>query len=753
MLKPLPYAMQCKFPVSLTYKYAVDKSLITMLRSRTLGNKPTAHQANICELHSEKFLRQTTIYLQDCLRHRDGISSIFQGDVQHEYEKVKPFKTLPTAQWFLSTYARDVMDRKESLKGTITSVFGEVLKIDSTKKILKKLSGDIRGSANWVTNVGNEYGGILQSVLTTSESNESLKCMADGLIKRYEDANVDPPRLLYTDRDCCNENGASKYQLLFKPWDLTVRLDMWHFMRRIATGCSSESHPLYGIFMSQLSGCIFTYDEKDYNLLLEAKREELKATGLRSLSDEAVKKSVMKTELNRHCKRKTRGYLDTMQHIDLLMLEFTAATDVLGVPLFNADMMRIWKEQKRHLECIQDPGISLYTQTGTVKKGGRTLPIYRCARGSTSLESFHRHLLNFFPGTSANAVNFQAYLLDGLSRWNIARKEAISPSTNSIRSFDQELIARCDQLHVKLMGKPFISKDPSSANTDELIGIEYLYSQCTLPFTDEYINNNIEDGVDSGIDVDDFYATEPEDETLGDDLDLDIEEPTEDQEEDDSVDAAGIPGWGKVDKLVKALVSQTGISIPTNEACELVKLYYDLPDHDKKALVYRPIKMTKSSGRFGRKKSGHVGVVAMKRCFTTGGSPALPSSRSRLVEAICIHLCSKYANNITITVPGEKKKFQSRWKSVLCEYNNIRARLFNTLFNINETTLMRWHKSKPRLEEVTSLMHGKDLPGNLKNTTSTPSLRNKPNIEHFAPLMVYPEPEDRTGWLKSNQND
>ena len=45
---------------------------------------------------------------------------------------------VPTPKWFLSAYVHDVMFRKDTLKGSITSAFGEIIKIDSTKKILKK---------------------------------------------------------------------------------------------------------------------------------------------------------------------------------------------------------------------------------------------------------------------------------------------------------------------------------------------------------------------------------------------------------------------------------------------------------------------------------------------------------------------------------------------------------------------------------------------------------------------------------------
>ena len=63
-------------------------------------------------------------------------------------------------------------------------------------------------------------------------------------------------------------------------------------------------------------------------------------------------------------------------------------------------------------------------------------------RGSTSLESFHLHLARFMPGSSAGAVNFQAYLLDGITRWNSARAAAAVQtgrlSGPSIRSYSLE---------------------------------------------------------------------------------------------------------------------------------------------------------------------------------------------------------------------------------------------------------------------------------------------------------------------------
>lgn len=60
-------------------------------------------------------------------------------------------------------------------------------------------------------------------------------------------------------------------------------------------------------------------------------------------------------------------------------------------------------------------------------------------------------------GTCANAVNFQAYLLEGLSRWNADRATAAadtSPST--IRTFDIKLQNRADCLSREVYGSSIL---------------------------------------------------------------------------------------------------------------------------------------------------------------------------------------------------------------------------------------------------------------------------------------------------------
>lgn len=134
------------------------------------------------------------------------------------------------------------------------------------------------------------------------------------------------------------------------------------------------------------------------------------------------------------------------------------------------------------MKCLQDlPGIPLYTITNHIQKvpGGIKLPVYRCARGTTSLESFHLHINRFIPGTSANAVNFQAYLLEGISRWNSSRTSDSQKSKDAVISFNPQL-----KHFINTIGKKLFESDPNFQDvqlpaefTGKVIGMEFFYRQ------------------------------------------------------------------------------------------------------------------------------------------------------------------------------------------------------------------------------------------------------------------------------------
>ena len=139
-------------------------------------------------------------------------------------------------------------------------------------------------------NVGNEYGQILNSVLTSAEG-LGLEAMAQGIVKRYTQAGKAPPAALYVDRDCCSQDGSSAAGALFRPWVLKVRLDIWHFMRRFCPGLNTDAHPLYATFPSRLSGCIFEWDNADLERLREAKLRELLLLKRKNVSKKQISPS------------------------------------------------------------------------------------------------------------------------------------------------------------------------------------------------------------------------------------------------------------------------------------------------------------------------------------------------------------------------------------------------------------------------------------------------------------------------------
>ena len=67
---------------------------------------------------------------------RDG-RRLMQQSEDDGYEQPPAFCVPPGAAWFLSMYVRDVWSRLPLLKATITSTYGVILKMDSTKKVTR----------------------------------------------------------------------------------------------------------------------------------------------------------------------------------------------------------------------------------------------------------------------------------------------------------------------------------------------------------------------------------------------------------------------------------------------------------------------------------------------------------------------------------------------------------------------------------------------------------------------------------------
>ena len=79
-----------------------------------------------------------------------------------------------------------------------------------------------------------------------------------------------------------------------------VRLKVWHFMRRLARGCTSESHPLC---MAPLGVHSLPTYLNDFENLVSAKRAKLVQVGVSEPAPSSIRKAISKEELVNHCKR------------------------------------------------------------------------------------------------------------------------------------------------------------------------------------------------------------------------------------------------------------------------------------------------------------------------------------------------------------------------------------------------------------------------------------------------------------------
>ncbi|XP_032439662.1 uncharacterized protein LOC116733080 [Xiphophorus hellerii] len=306
------------FRLILTQKYACDIRVIRLMRDRTQGNSSARLLKQLKENHGEEWLNRLGHYLEECANFVNR-PSLFPVVCQEPPEPA------------------DIPLIAEHIKASITSTLGTVLKLDSTKKITKKLAGHSKGTALWVSSVSNELGQILNSVLTVQEG-PGLDKMAAGLMERYRQAGAAPPKVLYVDCGCCVSEGLSKLQARFGGWpDIYIRLDIWHFMRRLAVGCTTDAHPLYPAFMRALSSCIFEWDAGDLDLLRRAKERQLQQEQRPGITNTMVDRQITKKELSNFCRRRTRGEDITTVLIERLLEELNGpkGRDLMGVPLLD----------------------------------------------------------------------------------------------------------------------------------------------------------------------------------------------------------------------------------------------------------------------------------------------------------------------------------------------------------------------------------------------------------------------------------
>ncbi|KAL2082093.1 hypothetical protein ACEWY4_021911 [Coilia grayii] len=730
VLEQLDITHREEFPAVLTYQLSCDRAVIGLLKKHSLGYSVSRLHASLVKQHTREWMARSTSYLSVLrkLRAPGAAPQVVTLPTMHQ---------VPDVPSLMSVYARDALMRLKETKARVTSIFGDILSIDSTRKVTKNFVGASTGTPAWTTNVGNEYGQVLMSVLTAAKG-DGLADMAAGLVQRYRNAEKAPPKVMYVDRECCATEGPRKTKQLFHEWhELVIRLDPWHLMRQFARGVTSDSHQLYGLFMARLSLAIFEWDAGDLGRLREAKQSE---EGSRDVKLSA-------RELVRHCRRRTRGVAETERLLLQVLVTFCKAKDSTGAPLIDQTRMKeIWSTQRRHLRCIQDPaGVELYILMGEVNKGGVKLPVYRCARGSTSLDMFHHYMCRFIPGVPASDLRYQVYLLEGLVRWNENHGEASvdGGQCSAPHCLSAQLQHSFNQLsHEFGLKLPEPYTQPKEY-TGELIGVEYLYSQMGAVLQQDLGDPDVHDGTDVAEeewkdgDEGEGYEEQPEEILLlehhhallqtseassepatatpesvlkvstfqsrsvhpppshdNDDGNPEMEV-QETNKEEDVVRPDGNGGYHHTVALAHALVAlRNEAIISQHQATQIIALWQRMTERDK--AVGDPI--TSHQG------TPTPGVDVLKRAVL--GQAAKSPELSRLVEAIILELCRLHIQEIN-AIP-------QRWDSVMRDYRQIQKKVLNSptlmahtrmqLFVVSKWTLTLWHNQRGRamMRETTS---------------------------------------------------
>ncbi|XP_059384593.1 uncharacterized protein LOC132118638 [Carassius carassius] len=347
ILNQLSPAHRAVFPAVLTLRRGVDKQVIRLMRDRTEGNTMAKVWRQVLESHCEEYLQRKDLYTTLLSQYKKP-GKITRNFCQ-QFQRPPARRELPCPKLLRKAFLIAEADNIEDYRTQIMSTFGKVLKYDSTKKICKKLSGDGKGTAEWCTNVANELGQILMSVLTCEESLDKMRPMADGLMERYRRADKAPPELMYVDRGCCRIHGVSSVEQLFSEWTdrgMLVRLDIFHWIHRFDAALRTDHHPKYALFKSALSAAVFAYNKDDVALLVQAIRAG-HPTCYASLTDsQIVELHVSKSDLSHHVRRITLGAQETCARVQsaIGILKGAAGMDENQVHLFKdaAAIDHIW---------------------------------------------------------------------------------------------------------------------------------------------------------------------------------------------------------------------------------------------------------------------------------------------------------------------------------------------------------------------------------------------------------------------------
>ncbi len=120
------------FHCSLASKLACDFEVVKFMRLLGLGNSSSQIQCKQQSHHADIWLQKTVQYLTDCKGTASAVTSSLILPVT--FEPAPSMPSVPKHWWLMQVYTQYVQQRLDEIKATITSQYGRILKMDSTKK-------------------------------------------------------------------------------------------------------------------------------------------------------------------------------------------------------------------------------------------------------------------------------------------------------------------------------------------------------------------------------------------------------------------------------------------------------------------------------------------------------------------------------------------------------------------------------------------------------------------------------------------
>ncbi|XP_078811397.1 uncharacterized protein LOC144995541 isoform X1 [Oryzias latipes] len=516
----LPRRFQEIFPAFLTHKKAVCKTVMDELRRTAKSPGDMANQLN--EALHLRYERAHLAYLGTVKNVLDGESGLYgQQTITGAMRKIStpdPFGgytdidgwcgVTVTSHYLVDCLIQEYHREEGTLNLLLQGTFGEVLRADHTRKVARKVvlaSGTMSSYA-----VMNENWMILSWVMLQSESDKSLEPMYDGLSQRYISAGLPKAKYQWVDRDCCSPfripNSQPQEHLLWDSWktteaivgeatsgdftnrcasrtkynrEISIKLDLFHCMRRFTRECISEHHPLHSSFCKFLSAAFCVVDQTDLQRLKEA----YTFCGIQPANP-------TKQHIREHCRTKIPEPRELLVRVESVLKRFFLESDPDGIPLFKATMLKVWRIQRVHIlrGCLSDPEVGdgiLYRHGGTlqlnhIKGEAAAVPIWIPVRGTSQQEGFHFHQSKWVTGNQVSTELFQAQGMTGVARWNFQRLVSLKqPGLKLPSVFNPALIVQLNKLSKEVTGQ---AKYPalvlSQADTGERFGLQYVEPGC-----------------------------------------------------------------------------------------------------------------------------------------------------------------------------------------------------------------------------------------------------------------------------------